>query len=116
MFKKIYDFMKVILMPILKAEFKFEYDAINLAKIISKEICLRFGENKEGGFQEIVKEFIDEIKCDIKNDLQENGSLDLLKKINLDCFSVDFFLPQCQSGLAIILKIPGLNEFISNCA
>jgi hypothetical protein len=27
MFKKIYDFMKVILMPILKAEFKFEYDA-----------------------------------------------------------------------------------------
>ena len=115
MFQKIYDFMNAMLMSFLKTEFKFEYDAINLAKIISKEICLRFGKDKEEGFQEIVKEFIDEIKCNMKNDLQEIGALYLFNKINFDCFSISVFLPEQQSGFAVIFKVPGLNEFITNC-
>ena len=108
--------MNAIFMSFSKAEFKFEYDATELAKEISKEICLRFGENEEEGFQEIVKKFIDELKYDMNKDLDNDESLNilaLLEKINLDCFSVSYFSPQNQLGAAIVVKIPGLNEVIN---
>ena len=114
MFKNIYEFMNKLITSFIKTELKFEYDAIDLAKEIAKEICLRFGKNKEEGFQEIVQEFIDNFKNVIKSGLEDEELLNNLKKINLDCFSYSIFCPLIQIGFVIIFKIPGLYEFITN--
>ena len=87
-----------------------------LEKIVGKgNVSVQVNADIDFNSAKEAKEFIDEIKCNMKSDSQENGALYLLNKINFDCFSISVFLPEQQSGFAVIFKVPGLNEFITNC-
>ena len=114
MFEKIYEIINGIIIYLSKAELKLEYDAINLANEIVKEICLLFGKNEEDEFQKIVQEFIDKAKNVIKYVIDNDSLSYLIKKINLDCFSLNFVASMTQLGYATIIKIPGLNDFLTN--
>ena len=113
--EKINEFINGIIMSFSKTEIKLEYDPKNLANEIVNEICLLFGKNEEAEFQKIVQECLDQIKNGIKDViLSNNNFISFIKKINIDCFSLSYVSSFKQFGFAIIFKIPGLYEFITN--
>ena len=117
MFEKIYQIVDAIISSFLNVELKFEYDAMELANNIAKEICYIFGNNEEGGFQKIAQNYIDIAKDEIKifkDELQVDNILDLIKNINLDKFSLSMAICIFNSGLALCFEIPGLNDIITN--
>ena len=111
--EKLNDFINLIIMSFYKTEFILEYDVIDLANEISKEICLLYGKNGEGEFQKISQECIDQVKNGIKNILlNDNNLLYLAKNINVDCISLSCVSSLFQSVFAIKFIIPGLYDLL----
>ena len=94
-----------------------EFDSLSLSNELSKIICEIYDYKEEDGFQKIVEQFIDYFKeglNEFKLELIKENTFELIKKLNLDNFSISCGIPETETGFAIVTKIPGLSDLLAD--